>query len=539
MKRTKKNDILLAIFIFIIVFSVIIKKPLGDLDELWNYNTARAISVGLIPYKDISMITTPLLPMATAIFLKIFADELIVSRILAAVLWTGILYTIYKIFRNLIKDENASLILTTLIGLLCRDAYCIDYNGLALFITLIIVYLELKNIDKLNSQNEKTENLKNNNIQINNILICNKKYEFLIGVLVGLVVCTKQSIGAVLAIMAVVYKLLFVKNKEDFKQYLKIAFTRILGILFPFLILVIYLLATGALQDFINYAVLGIKTFSNKIEYRNLLGNDKLEIKLLAILMPILIILTSIIIIVEVINDKKNKIKLKIEFLNLIVLFIYGISMIIIMYPITDEIHFIIGMMISIITIIYLVFAVGKNDNWIFKEKKLTQSTKKKIYKCYIIITDIICIVLFIFILEKAVTNLYNYSKVNKNKEINHYKNIEVSVGLSKRIKEVDNYILENEKDGKKVYIVNADAAIYMIPIDKYNKNFDMLLKGNIGKDGEDGIINNIKTSSNCLYLIMKPQYTQNWQTTTKIIDYIKNNFYFVDEISIFDVYEK
>ena len=83
----KKKNIILFAFIFFIVLSIIIIKPINDLDEIWNYNTARAISNGLIPYKDISMITTPLLPMITAIFLK-FSNQLIISRILVAILWT-------------------------------------------------------------------------------------------------------------------------------------------------------------------------------------------------------------------------------------------------------------------------------------------------------------------------------------------------------------------------------------------------------------------------------------------------------------------
>ena len=73
----KKNAILI-ILIFLTVFSMIIVKPITNLDELWNYNTARAISEGLIPYKDISMITTPALPMVTALFLKIIAKEVII-----------------------------------------------------------------------------------------------------------------------------------------------------------------------------------------------------------------------------------------------------------------------------------------------------------------------------------------------------------------------------------------------------------------------------------------------------------------------------
>ena len=116
----KKKEFLLIAFIFIAVFSMIIIKPISNLDEIWNYNTARAISEGLTPYKDISMITTPFLPMITAIFLKIIANEVIVSRILASILWTGILFTTYKILKKLIREENICLILTSLIGIICR-----------------------------------------------------------------------------------------------------------------------------------------------------------------------------------------------------------------------------------------------------------------------------------------------------------------------------------------------------------------------------------------------------------------------------------
>jgi hypothetical protein len=141
----KKKELLFIAFIFIIIFSIIIIKPIGDLDEIWNYNTARAISEGLIPYKDISMITTPFLPIITAIFLKIIANEVIVSRVFASIIWTGILFTTYKIFEKLIKEENICLILTALIGIICRDIYCIDYNITILFIALVILYQELKN----------------------------------------------------------------------------------------------------------------------------------------------------------------------------------------------------------------------------------------------------------------------------------------------------------------------------------------------------------------------------------------------------------
>lgn len=152
-----KKNILLVLSIFVIIFSIIIIKPITDLDEIWNYNTARAISEGLVPYKDISMITTPLLPMITAIFLKTIANQVIVSRILAAILWTGILFTTYKILKKLLKEENICVILIAIMGFICRDIYCIDYNVTVLLISLIILYSELKDIENVTKFQNKRD----------------------------------------------------------------------------------------------------------------------------------------------------------------------------------------------------------------------------------------------------------------------------------------------------------------------------------------------------------------------------------------------
>ena len=65
MKKNVRNiciGIVFFIMIFILLLSCQMIKLPNNLDELWNYNTARCIKNGLIPYKDISMITTPLLP---------------------------------------------------------------------------------------------------------------------------------------------------------------------------------------------------------------------------------------------------------------------------------------------------------------------------------------------------------------------------------------------------------------------------------------------------------------------------------------------
>lgn len=322
------------------------------------------------------------------------------------------------------------------------------------------------------------------------------------------------------------YKLLFVEDKEQFKQYIKIAITRIVGILIPVVILFIYLIISGAMQDFINYAVLGISTFSNKISYVSLFQSDKIEIRLLSILMPISIMVMAIILIVTKALKKENE---KIQ--NILTILIYSFSIIIVMYPISDEIHFLIGSLISIIGLIYVISELGKK-----LYDKINYAKKYKVYK---IITLIIWLLAFVIILTKAINNIYVYAKTEKNTEISHFKNIEVSSNLKDRINEIDNYILEKEQEGKNVYILDAEAAIYMIPLDKYNKDFDMFLKGNIGKDGEEGQIEKIKQrKENELLLIRKENLKTNWQTPLNVIKYVRENLNKIDEVSIYEVYE-
>ena len=103
-------------------------------------------------------------------------------------------------------------------------------------------------------------------------------------------------------------------------------------------------------------------------------------------------------------------------------------------------------------------------------------------------------------------------------------------------IQKVDDYIL---KQGQEVYILDARAGIYMIPINRYNKNYDMFLIGNIGSKGSGGIIEELKSKENIKLLLLNNERNLNWQTPLDVIKYVKENYNKTDEIEIFDVYEK
>ena len=77
-----------------------------------------------------------------------------------------------------------------------------------------------------------------------------------------------------------------------------------------------------------------------------------------------------------------------------------------------------------------------------------------------------------------------------------------------------------------------------MIPINHYNKDYDMFLKGNIGRNSEQGQIEKIKQrDENTIYLIKKKDLSLNWQTPLEVITYIRDNLELVGEISIYDIY--
>lgn len=509
MKKILKKEYLFFIYLFLFIFSFIIVRPISNLDELWNYNMAKGIYEGLVPYKDISMVITPLMSFINAGFLFLLGNNIIVMRIITALLSSLILYFTFKIFMILIKEIKISVIFTLLLGFLMIENFSLDYNFFSLFLVLIILYLELKKNDNDNNLLENLSLFKSN---------------ILIGILAGGVILSKQTIGAVLSFAVVIYPIFWVRNKADFKKFIKIAIQRILGIIMPVFILIVYLLVTGAFTDFINYTILGVFTFSNKIPYLRLL-KENLIIKLLAIVVPVFVILMMVLSIFA----KKIKINTNFKLLT-----IYSLVPLILIYPISDQIHFLIGSYIVFIAILYILFLILK---WVAKKVHI-KNKNIVIYSLNITI----CMLLFTYSAALIVENVMAYIKTdesNKNHNVRHYENLIIEPYLLERIKEIDEFIIN--QNGKKVYILDAEAAVYNIPLDIYNKDYDMFNLGNFGKGGENAIIQRIKKeveTGDCIYLVRNPEYSYNWQTPMKVIYYVQDNLEKIGEVSIYDIYE-
>ena len=119
--------------------------------------------------------------------------------------------------------------------------------------------------------------------------------------------------------------------------------------------------------------------------------------------------------------------------------------------------------------------------------------------------------------------------------QTNHFKYIIQTETMANSIKTVNEY---RESQDKKVYILDATSAIYTIPLDQYTKNYDMFVVGNFGKDGEDGIIEDLKTKEDCIILIKNENHERNWQNPEKVREYIIENMEKIGEVDVFDIYE-
>lgn len=108
-KKLLKN-IFLYLGLAIMVSGSIFIQNLDNLDEIWVFNFAKCIADGLLPYRDFSIIITPLFPMVCAGFLKIFGNELLVLRILECLETAAILFTMYKIMERLKINKGIALL---------------------------------------------------------------------------------------------------------------------------------------------------------------------------------------------------------------------------------------------------------------------------------------------------------------------------------------------------------------------------------------------------------------------------------------------
>lgn len=102
----------------------------------------------------------------------------------------------------------------------------------------------------------------------------------------------------------------------------------------------------------------------------------------------------------------------------------------------------------------------------------------------------------------------------------------------------ISGYIKEQENNGKNVIILSHKANLYNVNINKNNGMFDLYFLGNLGKKGEDGLINKIKELKNTIILTEKSKEKVIGQEAINAKNYVICNYKKIGEIQEYCIYE-
>ena len=90
------------------------------------------------------------------------------------------------------------------------------------------------------------------------------------------------------------------------------------------------------------------------------------------------------------------------------------------------------------------------------------------------------------------------------------------------------------------LYFLHIPPLISLNLNDLDNEDFDLPLRGNLGKDGEKGLIEKIKKLKNTQILLLHEtdEEKELYQFAYDVADYIKQNYRYVGQVNKFDIYE-
>lgn len=425
------------VFIFVMTLLFLNFIPF-DLDEIWNYGFMHSIYSGLVPYKDFNMVITPFFPMLFSLPFFIFGSNLLVVNICQSLLITFVYFLLEKMFG---KVANIFLILL----FFNYDMLYASYNFFIFFLFLVLIFMEKKK--------------------------CN---DYLIGIIIGLCVLTKQSVGGALALVSVYY--LF----RDYKKFFK----RVAGAFIPVIIFLIYIFIVDCYKEFFDLCIAGLFDFGKE----NYVGN---------IFIILCYLLCLGVVIYKIIKDKRN------------INNYYVLALSIMVIPMFDYFHlkfFVLGVLILFIEKISL--------------KKLNLDLL--LYGCMLGITFIN--------FSSSVKFPITYP--------NNVKHFEYRYISNKHLEEtkVVSEKLTSYKDREVIYLFEQ-SYYYKILNDLPITYFDLINTGNWGYDGSSKLLDALKDKENCIFVINKISFEGTRQSDKTALNYVLLNGKKIDEIYDFEFY--
>lgn len=436
----KLGLILIFVFIalYILAFNLII-IPIS-IDEIWNYGFAYNISLGLVPYRDFNMVVTPLYPTLIALFFLIFGHNILVFYIVNTLFLTICLYFIFKML-----GKKGLLLFVFLFASV--TVIMPTYNIFAFILLMFIFYLER-----------------------------DKDRDFIIGIILGLLILTKQTIGGMVLIPGLLY---YYKDK---KRLLK----RFLGCLLVLMIFIIYLLVTKSFMAFLDLCVFGLFDFAGENGYFSIYT-----------VFTILIYVGTIYFIKKYSKNIYNY---------------YALAFYVVAIPLFDYYHFHIAFLVFLFLCLYYL------------------SDEVKLPYTYIALFFIIAMPIVVYFRD-----FYNKKVIYPN-DINNYQYRLIDYKSYTIMKSLDEYLDEHSKYD----FVFLDESGYFLKTvnDKEIGYLDLINNGNWGYNGNKKMLDALKKKKKDTLIFVNPAKLKiPTQTNLELIHYVIENGKKVDKVLFYDVY--
>lgn len=438
----KKKLGLILIFVFIalyILFFSLMLIPINN-DDVWNYGFAYDISLGCVPYRDFNMVITPLYPALMALLFLIFGHNILVLYIVNALFLTACLFLVLKMLGK--KGLLLFIFLFAPMPIIMPS-----YNIFAFFLLMIIFYLE-KSKDK----------------------------DFIIGIMLGLLILTKQSIGAAVLIPGIFY---YYKDK---KKMLK----RALGCFLVLVIFTIYLLVTKSFMAFLDLCVFGLFDFAG--------GNG---------LFSIYTVFTILIYVGTISFIKKHPKN---------IYHYYALAFYVVAMPLFDYYHFHIAFLVFLFLCLYYL------------------PDKVKLPYTYIALFFIIVMPTIVYFRD-----FYNKKVIYPN-DFNNYQYRLIDYNTYMIFKSLDEYLDEHPKYN---FVFLDECGYFLKTInDKKIDYLDLINKGNWGYNGNKKMLDALKKEKKDTLIFINPaKLEMETQTNLDLIHYVMKNGKKVDNVLFYDVY--
>lgn len=475
----KKYDF---IFVFLVFNALLIIPTFGMklylYDELWNFSNVYKMANGYKIYQECNVIVTPLFFYIGTFIFKIIGANFFGFRIYSILINSFLFTSIYTLFKSANINKKRSFIYSLIVLIILNESvfWGANYNNLAIAFSIFGITLFIKN-----------------------------KNAFWQGIIIFFVFMSKQNIGVYYAIGITIARLFKQKNIKKTIIETSISGVVACGLVALFLS---YLHLTGNLYSFIDLTVMGLSEFAVQNIYATIANIGSIVFQVTIIICALVVTINK-----KIPLSDENRDSLK-------SLICFSIPILMVEYPIFNLAHLALANMLILIT--YLVLL----EEMMFKDF-LTKKQKN-------IISIILLMAIFLAI---SVSKVIGYIFVNFETDRNSpYYGTKIDNETRDSMNIVCDYIKRNNEDDKRTVIVSYKANLYLNILKQSNNKFDLPFYGNMGKDGEDGLISEIDEMKNTYILISRDK--QLIQESEKIINYIKNNFELVGKIDEFDIYK-